>query len=380
MQGDLITLCLAGDVMLGRGIDQILPHPGDPALAETYIRDARSYVELAEAANGPIPRPVDFSWPWGDTLRILDLAAPDAMVLNLETAVTRSDDFATGKAVHYRMHPANLPCLAAARPDVCVLANNHVLDFGRQGLTETLDALADAGFTVAGAGHDADEARRAAIVPVEAGRRILVHSIGMPSSGIPPDWAAAAKRSGVDYVAEASDTAAAAVVARIREVKRPGDIVVTSIHWGSNWGYTVPRDQVRFAHALVDGGVDVVHGHSSHHPRPLELYRGKLIAYGCGDLVNDYEGITGYEDYRDYLRLLYFPSLEPTGRLRELRITPLQARRMRLGRGSAKDCRWLQEVLGRISRGFGSRIAYDPDGTLTLGVGGPPGRKGARPA
>lgn len=380
MQGDLITLCLAGDVMLGRGVDQILPHPGDPALAETYIRDARSYVELAEAANGPIPRPVDFSWPWGDTLRILDLAAPDAVVLNLETSVTRSDDFAPGKAIHYRMRPANLPCLAAARPDVCVLANNHVLDFGRRGLAETLDALAVAGFAVAGAGQDADEARRPAIVRVEAGRRILVHSFGMPSSGIPPGWAATADRSGVDYVAEASDIAAAAVVARIRQVKRAGDIVVTSIHWGSNWGYTVPRDQIRFAHALVDGGADVVHGHSSHHPRPLELYRGRLIAYGCGDLVNDYEGITGYENYRDDLRLLYFPSLEPTGRLRELRITPLQARRMRLGKASARDCRWLQEVLGRISRGFGSRIAYDPDGTLTLGIGGPPGRKGARSA
>ncbi|MGO4461846.1 CapA family protein, partial [Streptomyces sp. M-16] len=204
---------------------------------------------------------------------------------------------------------------------------------------------------------------------------------GMPSSGIPPSWAAAADRSGVDYVAEASESAAAAVVARIRQVKRPGDIAVASIHWGSNWGYTVPRDQVRFAHALVDGGTDVVHGHSSHHPRPLELYRGKLIAYGCGDLVNDYEGITGYENYRDDLRLLYFPLLEPdTGRLRELRITPLQARRMRLGRASGKDCRWLQDVLDRISRGFGSRIAYDPDGTLTLGVNGPRVQNGTRPA
>ncbi|MCJ0874475.1 CapA family protein [Streptomyces sp. AP-93] len=369
MRGDLITLCLVGDVMLGRGVDQILPHPGDPALAETYIRDARSYVELAEAANGPIPRPVDFSWPWGDTLRILDRVVPDAVVLNLETSVTRSDDFAPGKAVHYRMHPANLPCLAAARPDVCVLANNHVLDFGRRGLTETLDALAGAGFAVAGAGHDADGARRPATVPVEGGRRILVHSFGMPSSGIPPSWAAAADRSGIDYVTQPSDTAAAAVVARIRQAKQPGDLVVASIHWGSNWGYPVPRDQVRFAHALVDGGADVVHGHSSHHPRPLELYRGKLIAYGCGDLVNDYEGITGYESYRDDLRLLYSASLEPdTGRLRELRITPLQSRRMRLRRASAKDCRWVGDVLGRISGGFGSRIAYDPDGTLTLGA------------
>ncbi|WP_329376775.1 CapA family protein [Streptomyces sp. NBC_01351] len=366
MHGDLITLCLAGDVMLGRGLDQILPHPGDPALAEAYLRDARSYVELAEAANGPIPRPADFSWPWGDALRMLDRAEPDALVLNLETSVTRSDDFAPGKGIHYRMHPANLPCLIAARPDVCVLANNHVLDFGRRGLAETLDVLAGAGLAVAGAGRDADGARQPAGVPVAGGRRILVHSFGMPSSGIPPDWAAATDRSGVDYVAEASDTAAAAVVARIREAKRPGDISVASIHWGSNWGYTVPRDQVRFAHALVDGGADVVHGHSSHHPRPLELYRDKLIAYGCGDLVNDYEGISGHGNYRDDLRPLYFASLDPdSGALRELLIAPFQARRLRLREASPEDCRWLGNVLGRISRGFAPPLASEPDGTLT---------------
>ncbi len=139
MAGDAVTVFLCGDVMLGRGVDQILPHPGDPELREGWVKDARDYVELAEAANGPLPPlPVGFDWPWGDALRVLDAAAPDARVVNLETSITRSDDFAPGKAVHYRMTPENIPCLAAARPDVCVLGNNHVLDFGRRGLRETL--------------------------------------------------------------------------------------------------------------------------------------------------------------------------------------------------------------------------------------------------
>lgn len=367
MRGGLVTVFLCGDVMLGRGVDQILPYPGDPALRETYIRDARAYVELAEAANGPIPRPVGFSWPWGEALGVLDEAAPDARVVNLETGVTCDGEFAPGKDIHYRMNPANLPCLAAARPDVCVLANNHVLDFGRRGLDDTLDAMAGAGLRTAGAGRTAGEAGRPAVVPIGRDRRMLVFSSGMPSSGIPRGWAATAQRGGVDFVARPSAAAAAEIAGRVRQVKRPGDLAVVSVHWGANWGYDVSRNEVRFAHALLDGGADIVHGHSSHHPRPVEVYRGKLVLYGCGDLVDDYEGIGGYERYRDDLRLLYLVTVEPdTGRLAGVRMVPLQARQLRLRHASGADAEWLRAVLERISRGFGSRVGREPDGALIL--------------
>jgi poly-gamma-glutamate capsule biosynthesis protein CapA/YwtB (metallophosphatase superfamily) len=128
-----LTLFLCGDVMPGRGVDQILPHPGDPDLREGFADDARAYVALAERANGPIPRPVSFSWPWGGALHVLADVAPDVRVINLETSVTRRAGFAPGKPVHYRMSPENLTCVAVARPDACALANNHVLDFGRLG-------------------------------------------------------------------------------------------------------------------------------------------------------------------------------------------------------------------------------------------------------
>ena len=362
-----VTLFLCGDVMLGRGVDQVLPHPGDPALREGHIDDARTYVALAEAVNGPIPRPVDFSWPWGDALSILDAYAPDVRVVNLETSVTKSGAFAPGKEVHYRMNPGNLPCLAVVRPDVCVLANNHVLDFGRAGLAETLDALAAAGLAVAGAGRDLDEARRPVAVPLPGGRRVLVFAFGMPSSGVPPDWAAAADRPGVDFVPEPSPAAAAAIAERVRRAKRPGDIAVTSVHWGSNWGYRVSRDQVGFAHALIDGGADVVHGHSSHHPRPIEVYRGRLILYGCGDMIDDYEGISGCEEYRDDLRLLYLVSLDPdSGRLAALRMAPMRARRMRLRHAGRDDAEWLRATLDQAGRGFGGRIRRAPGGMLVL--------------
>jgi poly-gamma-glutamate synthesis protein (capsule biosynthesis protein) len=367
MRDGRVTLFLCGDVMLGRGVDQILPHPGDPTLREPYVRDARTYVGMAEQVNGPIPRPVDYTWVWGDALGVLDAAAPDVRVVNLETSVTRSSSFWPGKDVHYRMHPDNLPCLAAARPDVCVLANNHVMDFGAEGLAESLDSLAAAGLPTAGAGRDVHDAQRPAVIGLGDRRRVLVHAFGMESSGIPAAWAATEDRLGVDVVPDLSRASADRVVERVRAELRPGDLVVASVHWGSNWGYGVGADQVRFAHRLVDGGVDVVHGHSSHHPRPIEVYRGRLVLYGCGDLVDDYEGIRGYERYRDDLRLLYLVSLHAdTGRLSGLRLVPLQARRMRLCPASPEDAEWLRGVLERASRRFGTRLDRAPDGAFAV--------------
>ena len=152
--------------MLGRGVDQILPHPGDPTLYEHNVRDARTYVDLAIRANGSIPQPVDWAWPWGDALELLGYAGCDARIINLETSITTSDDYVPGKAVHYRMNPANVEALAAVRPDVCVLANNHVLDFGRRGLLETLDVLYASGLRTAGAGLSLRQARSPAVVPI----------------------------------------------------------------------------------------------------------------------------------------------------------------------------------------------------------------------
>jgi poly-gamma-glutamate capsule biosynthesis protein CapA/YwtB (metallophosphatase superfamily) len=369
----LVTLFLCGDVMTGRGVDQILPHPGDPELREPYVRDARDYVRLAERVNGPIPKPVDFEWPWGDALTVLDEAAPDLRVVNLETSVTRRGEPDADKRLHYRMSPRNLPCLTVARPNVCALANNHVLDYGLIGLVDTLEALSGVGIAGVGAGRTADEAERPAVVPVpspahapvtevigasvDAERRVVLVSAGCESSGIPRDWAARADRPGVGVLPDLTEATAGALAARARRVARPGDVVVASLHWGSNWGYQVPEEQVRFAHALVDGGVDVVHGHSSHHPRPVEVYRGKLVLYGCGDLINDYEGISGYESYRDELRLLYLATVRlGTGTLVGLRMAPMRSRRMRLRRAGGAEAEYLRRVLDRISRPFGTRI------------------------
>ncbi|MGH3760786.1 CapA family protein [Actinophytocola sp.] len=364
----LVTVFLAGDVMTGRGVDQVLPHPGDPRLREPHVRDARAYVVLAERVNGRIPRPVGFAWPWGAARRALDELAPDVRLINLETSITSRGKADSRKRIHYRMSPENTPCLVEARPDVCVLANNHVLDFGVQGLEDTVDSLDEAGIAAVGAGSELARAARPAIVPVHDRGRVVVFAFGDRSSGVPRDWAATWDRAGVNRLPDLSDATADDVIAQVRQAKGLGDIVVASIHWGSNWGYEVPAEQVAFARRLVDGGVDVVHGHSSHHPRPIEVYRDRLILYGCGDLINDYEGISGYEAYRDDLRVLYLATIDPvTGALARLRLLPMRAWRMRLQHATPDDADHVRRVLDEVSRPFGSRVEHAADGMLAVG-------------
>ncbi len=360
------TLLLAGDVMTGRGVDQILPSPGDPRLEEPSVDDARTYVELAEAANGPIPRPVAFPYVWGEALAEPEWSGADVRIVNLETSITRSEERWPAKGIHYRMSPENVACLTAARIEVCVLANNHVLDHGRPGLLETLDSLGKAGIQVTGAGVDLAHARRPAVVELAGGGRVVVLAFGTKECGIVPSWAATPARSGVDLVRRLDDETAAEIGERVRRVKRPGDVVVASIHWGTNWGWEVPPDHVRFAHRLVDAGVDVVHGHSSHHVRPIEVYRGRLVLYGCGDFIDDYEGIEGYETYRDDLVLAYVAKVDPArGEMERLRMRPFRIRNMRLVRATPGEAGWLVETLNRISGGE-SRFDVSGDGALTL--------------
>ncbi len=189
-----LTLFLCGDVMTGRGIDQVLAHPGRPILYEDYVTDARDYVRLTERASGPIARPVPPEYIWGEALAAIDRASPQLRIVNLETAVTTAEDAWPGKGIHYRMHPANVGCLTAAKLDACVLANNHVLDWGYDGLAETVHVLRAAGMSTAGAGADSDQAAAPAIFDLPAGGRVLLVAAASVSSGVPRGWGGRARR------------------------------------------------------------------------------------------------------------------------------------------------------------------------------------------
>ena len=257
-----IMLALCGDLMTGRGIDQLLPDPCPPILYESCARSAEDYVELAEESCGRIARPVSLAYPWGDALSELDAVKPDARIVNLETALTRSDEAWPGKGIHYRMSPENARMLAVAGIDCCTLANDHVLD----------------------------------------------------------------------------------------------------------WGFEVSREQRAFARGLVEtADVDVVHGHSSHHVKGIEVHKGRPILYGCGDFLNDYEGIHGHEVFRGDLGLLYFVTLDPArGGLARLLVTPTRIERFQVRRALAEDARWLADTLNREGCPIATSVVPAGEGRLEL--------------
>lgn len=358
-----VDVLLAGDVMTGRGIDQVMPRPLPPRLYERWVQDARRYVALAELAHGPIAAPVAVDYVWGDALAEMDRQAPHARIVNLETAVTRCETPWPDKGINYRMSPAHVGCLTAARIDACTLANNHVLDWGHEGLDESIATLRAAGIATAGAGRSAAEAQAPAVLPVGPATRILLFAGATRSSGVPGRWEAKERAGGVAFLQRLDDAEAERLAERVRRERRAGGIVVVSLHWGGNWVDELPSAHRRFAHRLIDlGAADIVHGHSSHHPLPIEVHGGKLVLYGCGDLVNDYEGIEPQGRHRSDLACLYFASLEhPGGTLVALKLVVMQLRRFRLEQAQALA---EEELIGELQRGcrpLGTEI--EPDGT-----------------
>jgi poly-gamma-glutamate synthesis protein (capsule biosynthesis protein) len=363
-----VTLFMTGDVMTGRGIDQVLPYPSDPVIYEGYMKSAKGYLQIAEQANGPIPRPAGFAYIWGDALEELQRRKADLRLINLETSVTASNDYWKNKGINYRMHPQNIPVLTRAGIDFCSLANNHVLDWGYSGLLETLQTLKKANILSSGAGRNLSEASAPAVMAIPGKGRVLMFSFGLESSGIPLSWAASVDQPGVNLLKDLSNNTVSRISQTVLKIKQKNDIVVASIHWGGNWGYKVPNAQKKFAHRLIDkAGVDIIHGHSSHHVKGIEVYQQKLILYGCGDFINDYEGIGGYEEYRADLSLMYFVTVDPSnGKLFQLQMIPTQMRRFRVNRASSEDTLWLKEILNREGRKLGTRVIANNNTVLQM--------------
>lgn len=354
--GSSVHLALAGDVMLGRGVDQLWSSCSKPLLHERVVRDARQYVAMAEQRHGVIAKPVDHAYPWGEALAALLHPSSQITLVNLESAITRSDQFWPWKGIRYRLHPDNVDALKAAQIDGCCIANNHILDWGLNGLADTRRCLKQAGIQYTGAGLSLHQAQTPMRFSLPQGQALLVFAWGFPSSGIPADWQANVQRPGVAMLQHPDLGTLKWISQAIRRRRRQGDRVVVSLHWGGNWVDQIPEQHRWLAHHLVDvAEVDVVFTHSCHHPLPLEIYRDRLILYGCGDLINDYEGLPSQRRSLSDLGCLYQPVLDASsGALKRLRIVPFQRRQLQLRRsvGEARERLVTQLQLDQLPQGW----------------------------
>ena len=158
---------------------------------------------LAKQLNGPIARPLSYLYIRGDALAELDRMAPDVRIVNLETAITSHDRF-WPKGINYRMHPRNIAALTVARIDCCAVSNNHVLDWGAQGMADPLGTLASAGIRTVGVGAGLEKAQSPAVIPMPGIGWVLVFAFAERYSGIAHDWVATPSRPSIDLLPDLS--------------------------------------------------------------------------------------------------------------------------------------------------------------------------------
>lgn len=311
------VLALAGDVMLGRLVNDALRH--------------------AEPSS-----------PWGDVLPLLSNA--DWRCCNLECVVSDVvPDRLPAKVFHFRSDARNVAVLRAAEIDAVSNANNHSLDFGPEAMLDMLRLLDRAGIAHAGAGANLAEAHQAALHATRAGTRIAL----VACTDNEPQWAAGDRTTGVRHIScDPGHPSARALTAQVRHLRSLADIVIVSVHWGGNWGWRPPSEHRTLGRALVEAGADVVFGHSCHVFRGIEVVGRGVIIYSAGDFIDDY-AIDEVE--RNDWSFLYALQVA-RGRLARLRLRPTVIRRFQARLADAATARQILARMRGLCRELGTPV------------------------
>jgi poly-gamma-glutamate capsule biosynthesis protein CapA/YwtB (metallophosphatase superfamily) len=244
VEGNTVTLALVGDLLPAANVLELMKKNG----YDYPFRAAKPLLEAADIAAG-----------------------------NLETPITTRGTPAGDKQYVFRGNPEAISAIKDAGFDYLSLANNHTLDYGWQGLSDTMDFLDDAKLQHAGSGNDDKEAFAPAYIESKG------MTVGFVSvTRVVPDvsWKADRIHPGV---AEAYSPDRA--VAAIKEAKQNADVVVVMVHWGVEKKDTPVVHQTDLAHRFVDAGADLVVGSHPHVLQGFEAYKGKWIAYSLGNFV-----------------------------------------------------------------------------------------------
>jgi poly-gamma-glutamate capsule biosynthesis protein CapA/YwtB (metallophosphatase superfamily) len=336
-----VTVALAGDTMLGRGVGRALATTPPEDLVAPEVRAA-----LGEA---------------------------DLVVLNLECCISgrgRPWD-APGKPFFFRAPPRAVELLVLLGADCVTLANNHALDYGFDALADTLDLLAGAGIAAVGAGPDLERARRPATLAA-GGLRVAVLGV----TDHPPDFAAGPDRPGVafaDLRRRVPDWLAEGVGAADAEA------VLVTPHWGPNMTSEPVGHVRRAAAALVDAGATLVAGHSAHVPHGV----AGPVLYDLGDFLDDYRVDPRL---RNDLGLLFLVTLDGHGPVR-LEALPLKLDFCHTRLATGEDAAWTRRRFRSACTALGTTVEEEadrltvswPTGGGTGGVPAPPSVGGGSP-
>jgi poly-gamma-glutamate capsule biosynthesis protein CapA/YwtB (metallophosphatase superfamily) len=310
------TVALAGDTMLGRLVGERLARPGHRALAADVQAIA---------------------------------AAADLFIANLECCISdRGEPIREiGKPFFFRAPPVAAEWLAGIGVDCVTLANNHVLDFGVEALTDTLDHLRAAGVAAVGAGRD-EATARAPLVLDAAGTPVRVVGV----SDHPRSYAAAAKRPGIAF----ADLGRAPVPSWLLDACRPdadADVTLVLPHWGPNMQAAPVPHVRRAAAALEEAGATLIAGHSAHVPQG----RSGRTLFDLGDFVDDY---AVDRQLRNDLGLLWLVTLDADGP-RRVEGVPLFLELAHTRLAGPDEARLLHSLLRERCAAVGSSVHWDGD-------------------
>lgn len=310
-----ISLCLAGDTMLGRGVAEVLNRTDPGTLFSSEV------VALISSA--------------------------DLVVLNLECCISeRGEPWpAPGKPFFFRAPPAAAELLARLRVDCVTLANNHALDYGYDALQDTFTHLENAGVMWAGAGRDLDEATSLRILDHQAFRLGVLGVTDHPS-----DYAARRAQPGV-ALAELRHGVPDWVIERITSCD--ADALVVTPHWGPNMTSQPEPYVAAAARELTGAGATLVAGHSAH------VFHGihPPVLFDLGDFVDDY---AVDPILRNDLGLLWFVTLDGTGP-RRIEAVPLKLDYCHTRVATGDDQQWVVERFRTACAAMGTEVGLDDD-------------------
>lgn len=305
-----ITIGLAGDVMLGRLVNEEISKRG-------------------------------YSYPWGDMLPYLH--KNDLNIINLETTLTKSKKKVT-KVFNFKADPDKVEVLKQGKISLVNIANNHILDFSEEGLRETIATLNKASIPHVGAGNNIDEAKEPKILMIK-GLRIGV--IGYTDNE--PGWEAKKDKPGTNYIKVGDINQ---VKQDIKEIRNKVDILILTIQWGPNMREVPTKEFQDFAHQIIDAGVDIIHGHSAHVVQGIEIYKKKLILYDTGDFIDDY--MVGPALRNDHTFL--FRIAIKQGQLFSLTLVPAIISNMQVNLATGEDKNKMIARIKALSSSFGTKL------------------------